>query len=183
MFAHPRVVPHAPARLIPLRGGEIELVRPVFDALSAQSRWLRFHNGMPRIPERYLTHLARVQPGERQVLVAVLDGIPVGHGEWTRDRDDPSLADIALAVADAAQGRGIGMSLAAHLAEGAARVGIEHFVCHTLAGNAPVRRWLQRLGAISRPGDGTEFHIDVEALRSAMRRAPATPLIASTACA
>ena len=43
----------------------------VFDALSAQSRWLRFHNGMPRIPERYLTHLARVQPGERQEALKV----------------------------------------------------------------------------------------------------------------
>lgn len=148
-------------RLIALRGGEIELVRPVFAALSEDSLWLRFQTGMPRIPERYLAHLATVVPGRRQVLVALVDDRPVGHAEWTRDAAHPDTAELALTVIDRLHGQGIGLVLATESAARAAEQGIRRFTCLSLRENRPVRRWLARAGAVPAPHDPGEYSFAV----------------------
>ena len=158
--------------MVALTGGEIHLVRPVFDALSERSRWLRFHSGMPWVPERYLAQLARVVPGQRQVVVAVAAGRPVGHGEWTRDPLDPLRAEMALTVVDDLQGQGIGMALAAELALSASGAGIARLTCLSLPENALVRRWLARCDATRTPGDATEFTLEVAALLQALAAHP-----------
>lgn len=157
---HPAIrhhlTPGGRVRLISLRGGEVALVRPVFDGLSERSRWLRFHTGMPSVPPRYLEQLARVVPGHRHVLLAVAPHGPVGHAEWTRLPGTPSRAEVAVAVVDAAHGQGVGLALVEELAHSAAAQGISQFTCSALRENRPVRQWLDRCDARVDPSDPTE---------------------------
>ena len=59
----------------------------------------------------------------------------VALGSWVRLRD-PARAEIAFAVADDYQGRGVGTRLLEQLAELAAQAGIERFVAEVLADNS-----------------------------------------------
>ncbi|MEI2776720.1 MAG: GNAT family N-acetyltransferase [Tetrasphaera sp.] len=173
----------APVRVHALAGGEIALVRQVFDSLSDRSRWRRFHTGVPRLPASYLSQLANVVPGERVVLLAMAGARPLGHGEWTRDRGQRHTAEIALTVVDDLHGQGIGLMLADALASAASHAGVHRFACHTLPSNDPVRRWLARCDAVADPGDDTRFTFAVADLRAAIRAHTGSLGYGETACA
>ncbi len=68
---------------------------------------------------------------------------------------DPTAAEVAFAVADAHQGRGIGTRLLERLAARAASVGIERFVAEVIPGNRPMLRVFEEAGfAIGRTFEG-----------------------------
>ena len=87
----------------------------VFEGMSAQSRCFRFLAPMWRLPDFAIRHLADVDHQRHVALVAELDGRPVAIGRYFRDVDDPTVAEVSLAVADEHQGRGIGTRLLAGL--------------------------------------------------------------------
>jgi len=105
----------------PLRGGETEVVQAVFDRLGPRSRLLRFGGAKNVLLPAELEQLARVD-GDHHVLVAWLDGEPVGIARLVRDG---SVADVAFAVVDDLQGNGVGTVLSQRLAEDARAAGIE----------------------------------------------------------
>jgi GNAT superfamily N-acetyltransferase len=105
----------------PLRGGETEVVQAIFDRLGPRSRLLRFGGAKNVLSPGELERLARLD-GNHHVLVALLDGEPVGIARLVRDG---SVADVAFAVADELQGKGIGTVLTQRLAEDARAAGIE----------------------------------------------------------
>lgn len=74
-----------------------------------------------------------------------VDGPVVADARYVRDRDDPTLAEIAFTVADAYQGCGLGTQLFASLAAAAQIEGIERFHAYVLEDNAPARALLNRL--------------------------------------
>lgn len=161
--------PHRdPVRVRALAPDEQHVVAEVFDSLSAQARWLRFHAPLPRIPARYVDQLARVEPGRRHVAIAIAGAAPVGHGMWVRDRAVAGCADLALAVRDDWQSHGVGRALTGHLAATAAAAGIDRFTFTVARDNALVRTLLARIGAACSPHDGTEFAISVRDLRRAL---------------
>jgi len=98
-----------------LRGGETEVVQAVFDRLGPRSRLLRFGGAKNVLLPAELEQLARVD-GDHHVLVAWLDGEPVGIARLVRDG---SVADVAFAVVDDLQGNGVGTVLSQRLAEDA----------------------------------------------------------------
>jgi GNAT superfamily N-acetyltransferase len=104
----------------PLRGGETEVVQAVFDRLGPRSRLLRFGGAKNVLTPAELELLARVD-GDHHVLVAWLDGEPVGIARLVRDG---AVADVAFAVADEQQGKGVGTALSQRLAEDARAAGI-----------------------------------------------------------
>jgi GNAT superfamily N-acetyltransferase len=105
----------------PLRDGEAEVVQVVFDRLGPRSRLLRFGGAKNVLAPPELELLARVD-GDHYVLVAWLDGEPVGIARLVRDG---SVADVAFAVVDELQGNGVGTVLSQRLAEDARAAGIE----------------------------------------------------------
>jgi GNAT superfamily N-acetyltransferase len=105
----------------PLRDGETEVVQAVFDRLGPRSRLLRFGGAKNVLLPAELELLARVD-GDHYVLVAWLDGEPVGIARLVRDG---SVADVAFAVVDELQGNGVGTVLSQRLAEDARAAGIE----------------------------------------------------------
>jgi ribosomal protein S18 acetylase RimI-like enzyme len=71
-----------------------------------------------------------------------------------RCNDDPTSAELAVAVTDDAQHHGLGRRLVRALAIAARERGIETFVMSVLGVNARVRDWLRRSGAQARARDG-----------------------------
>ena len=68
-----------------------------------------------------------------------VDGPAVADARFIRDEDDPASAEMALTVADAYQGRGIGTLLLGALAIAARVDGIERFHARVLSDNVAVR--------------------------------------------
>ena len=107
----------------PLRDGESEVIAQVFDQLSRESAFLRFHSGMPCLPPTFLRRLSAVIPGTCEAYVAELDGLPVGVARWHRYPNEPGTADLAVEVADSVHRRGIATLLLRAVIESAAARG------------------------------------------------------------
>ena len=88
----------------------------------------------------------------------------IGVAELVRDARQPASAEVALVVADAHQGDGIGRALAAHVLAAGARRGIASVQALALAENVPLRRLVAGLelpfSAATRWGT-TTFQIEV----------------------
>lgn len=125
MSANPRIHQETPICLLirPLRDGESEVISQVFDQLSSESAFLRFHSGMPCLPPTFLRRLSAVIPGTCEAYVAELDGHPVGVARWHRYPDQPAVADLAVEVADSVHRRGIATLLLRAVIESAAARG------------------------------------------------------------
>lgn len=132
-----------------LAPGDTATVAEVFAGLSDDSRYLRFHCGMPRLTAGALHYLAAVRPGRHQVVVARLRGRPVGLARWVRIADQPSTAELAVEVVDAVHGQGVGRLLLDAALASARRAGIEVAVASVLRSNDRVRRWAARAGAVA----------------------------------
>jgi GNAT superfamily N-acetyltransferase len=148
----------------PLRNGDTATVEAVFASLGPESRAKRFGGAKPRLTERELAALARVD-GEHHVLVAYLpgDARPAGIARLARDG---TTAEIAFAVADVHQGRGVGSVLTRELVDVARAAGITTFHA-TVAGDNPravslLTRSAKTLGVSWRGGE-REFVVALEA--------------------
>jgi N-acetylglutamate synthase-like GNAT family acetyltransferase len=105
----------------PLRSGDAEVVQAVFDRLGPRSRLLRFGGAKSTLSSADLRELSLVDD-RHHVLVAWLGGQAVGIARLVRDGEE---ADVAVAVGDDWQHRGIGTVLADRLASDARAAGIE----------------------------------------------------------
>jgi ribosomal protein S18 acetylase RimI-like enzyme len=143
-----------------LRDGDTRTVAALFERLGARSREQRFCGAKPRLREAELAELSRVD-GDHHVLVAYLDGDPLPAGMARLARDGRS-AEIALEVADAHQGRGIGSVLARELAADARAAGITELVATVCGDNAAVVSLLRRVsGSLQVTWQGREREIVV----------------------
>ncbi len=104
-----------------------------FDRLSPESRYLRFQ-GAGVVDLRTVEPFVHTDWRESVSLVGELEGDVVALGTFIRLRD-PRRAEVAFAVADGLQGRGIATRLLERLALHAAGVGIEEFVAQVLPQN------------------------------------------------
>jgi len=144
-----------------LRDGTRVLIRPIepedkglllsgFEELSEQSRYRRFLAPVPKLTEAQLTYLTEVDHDAHEALVAVDAGQPLrglGVARYVRLQDHPEIAEAAVTVIDAYQGRGLGTLLLALLARRAVDRGVERFRAYVLEENRPMRDLLESLGA------------------------------------
>ena len=126
-----------------LRDGDTETVAALFARLGDRSRERRFCGAKPRLSDLELATLARVDR-DRHVLVGYADGDsqPVGIARLVRDGDS---AEIAFAVADDYQSRGIGSILASELAADARAAGITQLTATVCGDNPRVVSLLTRM--------------------------------------
>ena len=130
-----------------------------FSGLSERSLYLRFHGQRP-VDRTLVEHFVDPDWNDRGVLIGVAgeDRI-VSVAEFMRLRDESS-AEVAFAVADERQGRGIGTRLLEQLAARAAAAGIERFVAEVLPENAAMLRVFQEAGfEVARELDGGEVEV------------------------
>src|SRR5215471_470232 len=126
-----------------------------FSGLSEHSRYLRFH-GFPALGPKLVEPLLEPDWQERGALLGSLDGRIVAVANWVRLRD-PRAAEIAFAVGDEFQRRGIGTRLLEQLAARAGDAGIEEVVAEVLHENDKMLGVFRNAGfAVARAGEGGE---------------------------
>ena len=126
-------------RIRPVRQGDEERLEEFFYALSPRARYLRFHHQKSQIGQEELAHLADVQPPRRSAHVATVgEGEQeqiIGVGRYDATDTDGSVAELAFAVADKMQARGIETVLLDRLTETATRYRIKRFVAQVVPEN------------------------------------------------
>ena len=127
-----------------LGSGDTETVAALFARLGERSRAQRFCGAKPRLSDSELALLARVD-SRHHVLVGYVDGDPEPAGIARLVRAASS-AEVAFAVADRYQGRGIGATLALELAADARAAGIAELVANVCGDNPPVVALMKRIG-------------------------------------
>ncbi|MGZ4340484.1 MAG: N-acetyltransferase family protein [Gaiellaceae bacterium] len=135
---------HGPAIVVrPLRHGDARTVMAVFERLSEQSRRNRFNGPKPCLSASDLRQLAAVD-GTRHALVAYVDGDPqpVAIARLVRAG---RTAEIAFAVADEHQQRGIGSALTAELIADARAAGITEITALVASDNPAAVALLRRV--------------------------------------
>ena len=171
------------ARIRPISRADGDLLRAGFEQLSQESRHQRFLAGMPRLSDSMVAYLTDVDHHDHEALIA-LDpetGAATGVARYVR-LDEPDLAEAAVTVIDAWQGRGLGTALLELLADRARDEGVRRFKALVLADNRPMLDLLEGLGStqalasgegalelvlpLREDGLGPELH---EALRLAAR--------------
>ncbi len=135
-------------RLRPPAAADSEALVRFFAELSEQSLYLRFH-GHPSVDARLVARDLEPDWVERGALigaVATADGervVTLANYVRLRDRD---VAEVAFAVADDYQGRGIGPRLLEQLATRAATQGISRFVAEVISENRAMLRVFSEAG-------------------------------------
>ena len=154
-----------------LRPEDAPLLAKGFEQLSAESRFRRFHGARGPLTTDELRYLTGID-GEDHFALGAVDaksGEGLGVGRFVRVAGEPTVAEPALAIVDAAQRRGLGRFLLARLAAAAQERGIESFRCLVLSSNQPMRRLLAKLALplhATREGEVLRIEIPVAQLRS-----------------
>ena len=118
------------------RRGDFDAVRDMHSKMSRDNFYLRFFNMSPMAAEQEARRVCREPSPDHAALLAVLDGEVVGCGSYERAGTGSTSAEVALAVADDVQHRGIGTLLLEHLISLARGRGIRAFIAETMAENA-----------------------------------------------
>lgn len=127
----------------PLRNGESPIIQAVFDRLGPASRMLRFGGAKNVLSPADLALLSRVD-ADHHVLVAWAGADPVGVARLVRDG---SRGEVAFAVADEWQSRGVGRMLVERLAADARAAGITEFDADVRRDNVRSLALMRRLQA------------------------------------
>jgi len=153
------MAPSIDTRELVLRGKQIVRVRPlratdraIYDRavmdLSPRSRYLRFFAPIPRLSERLLDQLTRID-GRRHVAYVALtqdESIAVGVVRYVLSTDDPKAGEVAIAIADDWQRRGLGGELLRQTVEHGQSAGLASLTATTLRENAGAAALLQTSG-------------------------------------
>lgn len=150
---------------IGLPGGErvrLRLIQPDdkarllagFRQLSVESRARRFLGGKKVLSEAELRYLTEIDQVDHFAIGAVeldargreRDGVAVGR--FVRLSGEPRCAEVAIAIADRLQGKGLGQLLLKRLAEAAQERGFERLRFEYLADNIGMHRLIQDVGRI-----------------------------------
>jgi len=149
-----------------IRPDDKELLLEHFASLSPRSVYFRFFNVKKRLTKAELQYLTELDFVARVGLVATLrtgdQEKIIGIGRYTRlgDGEAPRRAEVAFAVLDSHQRRGIGTLLLEHLARIARAHGITEFEADVLGENNRMLDVFSKSGfGVSRSIDGGIFHV------------------------
>jgi len=151
-------------RVRPVRHDDGKLEEAFVCALSLESRYQRMLSGGVKVTPEWLDSMTHIDY-QRHMAFAVThrgDGGEqfVGVGRYVIDAATLS-ADVALVLADAWQGRGLGRRLLAMLLEHAQAAGVREAVGIVLANNKSMLRLARSMGfaVTAEPGDATVVRI------------------------
>jgi len=132
----------------PIEPGDKAALTAAVDQSSDEAIYRRFLNPHGRLTADELRYLTEVDHRDHEALLAVDPGggKSLGVGRYVRDRERGDSAEIAVAVLESWQGRGVGKALLHKLAARARDEGITQFTALMLSDNRPMRRLLGDLG-------------------------------------
>ena len=144
----------------PIRHDDDELEEAFVSALSRETRYQRMLSGGVKVTPEWIDSMTHIDY-HRHMAFAVTTASNgaerfIGVGRYVVDASESS-ADVALVLADAWQGRGLGRRLLETLLEHAASAGIREAVGVVLTTNVAMLRLARSLGFTVRPepGDAT----------------------------
>jgi GNAT superfamily N-acetyltransferase len=138
-----------------------DVVDAVFAGMSDESRRLRFHLPMTRLPGYVRQELVKLDGCTRAALAAYADGEPVGIARIAAV--SPTQVEAAVSVVDAWHGRGIGRRLFSAVADLAADLGYRELAADVLRENAAMLRLLATLFPdVTIERDGPVIHVVVD---------------------
>jgi ribosomal protein S18 acetylase RimI-like enzyme len=148
----------------PLGPGDRALLAGFFTHLGPESRYRRFFGPKHELTPRELDWLTAIDHINHEAIVAVdrRDGSIVGVCRYVREPDRPTSAELAIAVADACQARGIGNILGEQVVRRAVANGFTQVRAFTLSGNRSARALLRRLGFQIVGREGSEMELVLE---------------------
>jgi acyl-CoA synthetase (NDP forming)/GNAT superfamily N-acetyltransferase len=121
------------AELRPVGPGDRAAIRELYAELSIESRAKRFMTAAVDVDKAAALTARAADPSHLAIAAVVADRV-VAVGSY--DVTEPGVAEVAFAVADDAQGRGLGTLLLGAVAEAAARAGITRLEAVVLPSNA-----------------------------------------------
>jgi RimJ/RimL family protein N-acetyltransferase len=135
-------------RMRPIEPADRDALAAAFTRLSPESRMRRFHASKPKLSERELTYLTQVDHVTHEALAAFdAQGQIVGVARYAASPSEGhEAAEVAVAVIDPFQHRGIGSALAARVVERARANGFARLSASTFLDNGPARALVARLG-------------------------------------
>jgi acetyl coenzyme A synthetase (ADP forming)-like protein len=155
-------------RLRPVRETDAGQVLALFHELSELSLYYRFMM-VPRIDLAQAQRIAAIDYDSQMVLVAERGGKFLGIAGYYRDASRPDRAEVAFAVADAMQGRGLGTRLLERLAEIGRDRGLTAFDAYVLGDNLPMMNvFLQSGFALTQGRDSGVFHVVLDLAPTAL---------------
>ena len=154
-------------RIRPQRPDDLEREVRFVEGLSEQTLYLRLQYSSRNVSRQDVARLLDLDYRDRMA-IAALAGTPedesiIGVSRYARI-DDTDLAECAIVVTDAWQGRGVGTELMRTLAVAARRNGIHTLVGTSLAENQRIQAWARRFGfdARTEPNSGGEVRITLD---------------------
>jgi len=130
----------------PITPADQELLHGLFLSMGQKSRYFRFFQDKEDLSPRELEYFTTVDYDNRMAFVAVLDDKMIGVGRYDRDQDDPSHAEVAFAIVDAHQNRGIGTQFLQLMTAYARTTGLKGFKALVLPDNVQMIRMFRHSG-------------------------------------
>lgn len=149
------------ARIRPIRPDDGDLVRAFFEKLGPESRYYRFFRVKNTLEPEEIERFTNVDYHDRMSLIALHEGEMIAVGTYDRERDQSDRAEVAFAVVDEQQGRGLGTKLLELLTTYARSHGIKGFRAYVLGENRQMMRVFRNSGyELNRTIDSGVFTVD-----------------------
>ncbi len=141
-------------RLRPAEAGDAGLLRDFFDELSFGARYFRFGHGDARLDDAAVASLCAPDPREGAAWVATCDAAVVACAGYCLEADGLG-CEMAVVVADAWQGCGLGRRIVVALVQDARRRGLRRVSGRVLTTNRRMLDCVRGLGFDIEPWDGS----------------------------
>ncbi len=149
------------ASVRPITADDGDRIRDFFERLGPESRYYRFFRVKNTLEPSEIEHFTHVDYDDRMALVALFDDQIIAVGRYDRDKDQATEAEVAFAVADDQQGRGLGTRLLELLTTFARSKGIKAFRAYVLGENRQMMRVFRNSGyELARTLDSGVFTVD-----------------------
>lgn len=140
-----------PVRLRPVVPQDKPNLQSVLARMSEDARYRRFMSTMPELSQGMLRHLTEIDYNSHFALEALaLDHNPahsIGVARYVCGRNEPHIAETAVAVVDAYQGHGLGKLLLECLMADAQIHGVSRFRATLLVDNKAMKALFAQQGA------------------------------------
>lgn len=134
--------------LRPITPEDESLLLAIFQRLSKKSRYRRFSSNYGELSPTVLAYFTEVDHSDREAIIALKPGSgdALGVARYVRLSDDPEAAEVAVAVIDEWQRRGLAPALLTELSRRAQHAGIRRFVALVRADNRDAMALFRRVG-------------------------------------
>jgi len=135
--------------LRPIKISDEPLLKDLFYSLSDRSLYQRFFSARKDMPHERLQEFAIIDYTRQMSILAVIQQeekeIAIGLGQYLIDEDEHT-AEVAFAVREGYQNKGIGTELLSYLIYLAKRSGLLGFTAEVLEGNQPMLHLFEKVG-------------------------------------